>query len=101
MPPARDADELIATLIGVLKPEASVLYLAGRDRKEVIEAALAERFELEVVETYAAEAREAWRPTEARSLASCAAALHYSRRSAELRGGAGEGSRRGSLFPPA
>jgi uroporphyrinogen-III synthase len=83
-PPARDADELVRTLAGALKPEASVLYLAGRDRKDVIEAALAERFELEVAETYAAEARAAWRPAEARSLASCVAALHYSRRSAGL-----------------
>ena len=82
--PAREADELVRTLAGVLKAGASVLYLAGRDRKEVIEAALAERFELEVAETYAAEARAAWRPTEARSLASCVAALHYSRRSAGL-----------------
>ena len=41
-------------------------------------------FELEVVEAYAAEAREAWRPAEARALASCVAALHYSRRSAGL-----------------
>jgi uroporphyrinogen-III synthase len=83
-PPARDADELVRTVAGALKPEASVLYLAGRDRKEVIEAALAERFELEVAETYVAEARAAWRPAKARSLASCLAALHYSRRSAGL-----------------
>jgi uroporphyrinogen-III synthase len=83
-PPAGDADKLVQTLAGVLKPAAKVLYLAGRDRKEVIEVALAERFELEVAETYAAEARAAWRPSEARSLASCAAALHYSRRSAGL-----------------
>src|SRR6202044_1348871 len=83
-PPAREADELVRTLAGVLRAGASVLYLAGRDRKEVIEAALAERFELEVAETYAAEARAAWRPTEARSLAFCVAALHYSRRSAGL-----------------
>ena len=83
-PPAREVGELIATLTVVLKPGTSVLYLAGRDRKEAIEAALAERFELEVVETYAAEAREAWRPSEARALTSCVAALHYSRRSAGL-----------------
>lgn len=83
-PPAREAGELITTLMAMLKPGASVLYLAGRDRKEAIEAALAERFELEVAETYAAEAREAWRPSEARALARCAAALHYSRRSAGL-----------------
>ena len=83
-PPARDADQLIKMLAGALKPEASVLYLAGRDRKEVIEAALPRAFAVQVVEAYAAEAREAWRPAEARALASCVAALHYSRRSAEL-----------------
>src|SRR6202044_2177131 len=33
---------------------------------------------------HAAEARAAWTPAEARSLASCVAALHYSRRSAQL-----------------
>ena len=83
-PPAREARELITTLTAVLKPGASVLYLAGRDRKEAVEAALAEKFELEVAETYAAEAREAWRPSEARALSRCVAALHYSRRSAGL-----------------
>ena len=82
--PAPEVDQLIKTLAGALKPQASVLYLAGRDRKEAVESALAETFELEVVEAYAAEAREAWRPSEARALASCVAALHYSRRSAGL-----------------
>ena len=84
LPPAQDAEGLIRALSGALKPGASVLYLAGRDRKGAIEAALAERFALEIVETYAAEAREAWRPPEAAALASCVAALHYSRRSASL-----------------
>jgi uroporphyrinogen-III synthase len=84
LPPARDADELVRTLAAALKPRASVLYLAGRDRKEVIETALTGAYGVEIVEAYAAEAREAWRPAEARSLASCVAALHYSRRSAEL-----------------
>jgi uroporphyrinogen-III synthase len=83
-PPARDAEELITKLAGALKAAASVLYLAGRDRKEVIEAALTGAFGVEMVEAYAAEARKAWRPAEARSLASCVAALHYSRRSAGL-----------------
>jgi uroporphyrinogen-III synthase len=83
-PPARDADELLTALAGALKPGDSVLYLAGRDRKEAIEAALSEKFEFEVVEAYAAEAREAWAPSEARALAPCVAALHYSRRSAGL-----------------
>jgi|ERR1700722_454660 uroporphyrinogen-III synthase len=84
LPAAADADELVRTLAGALKPEASVLYLAGRDRKEVIEAALSGAFALEVVEAYAAEARAAWGPTEARALAFCVAALHYSYRSADL-----------------
>jgi uroporphyrinogen-III synthase len=75
---------LAETLAAALKPEAHVLYLAGRDRKDLIEAALSDSFDVEIVEAYAAEAREAWRPSEARSLASCVAALHYSRRSAEL-----------------
>ena len=61
-----------------------MLYLAGRERKEAIEAALAGAFVLEIAEAYAAEARAAWRPSEARALASCVAALHYSRRSAAL-----------------
>jgi uroporphyrinogen-III synthase len=82
--PAPDAVGLIAALNAALKPGASVLYLAGRDRKGAVEAALANAFALEVVEAYAAEAREAWRPAEARALLSCVAALHYSRRSAGL-----------------
>src|SRR5271170_5195693 len=48
-PPARDADELARTLASALKPGASVLYLAGRDRKEVIEAALTGAFGVEIV----------------------------------------------------
>ncbi len=83
-PPAPDASKLTETLLGAFKPGASVLYLAGRDRKETIEAVLKSAFALEVVEAYAAEARKAWRPAEARTLASCVAALHYSRRSASL-----------------
>ncbi len=43
-PPAPDAAKLTETLNRSLKPGASVLYLAGRDRKETIEAALAQRF---------------------------------------------------------
>jgi uroporphyrinogen-III synthase len=84
LPPALDAEELIKTLSGALKPEASVLYLTGRDRKGAIEAALNGRFSLEVIEAYAAEARAAWLPREAAALASCVAALHYSRRSVSL-----------------
>ncbi len=82
--PAPDAEQLIKALAAALKPGANVLYLAGRDRKEAIEAALMGPFALEVVEAYGAEAREAWRPREAAALKSCDAALHYSRRSASL-----------------
>jgi uroporphyrinogen-III synthase len=65
---------------------------AGRERalprrarpEGTIEAALESDFALEIVEAYAAEAREAWSPAETRALASCVAALHYSRRSAGL-----------------
>jgi uroporphyrinogen-III synthase len=85
--PAPDAAKLIETLNGALRPGASVLYLAGRDRKGTIEAALESAFALEIVEAYAAEAREAWSPAETRALASCVAALHYSRRSAGLAAG--------------
>ena len=81
-PPAPDAARLTETLRGELRPGASVLYLAGRDRERTIEAALESAFALETVEIYVAEAREAWSPEEARALAPCDAALHYSRRSA-------------------
>jgi uroporphyrinogen-III synthase len=84
LPPAPDAEELIKALVSALKPEASVLYLAGRDRKGDIEAALTGVFALEVIGAYAAKARDAWRPREAAALGSCIAALHYSRRSASL-----------------
>ncbi len=78
------AAQLVETLKNRLRPGARVLYLAGRDRKSLVEADLREGFALEVIETYAAEARASWRPAEARALSSCVAALHYSRRSAEL-----------------
>ena len=83
-PPAPHAAELIERLTSALWSNASVLYLAGRDRKGAIEAALSGIFSLETVEAYVAEARSSWRPREARALASCVAALHYSRRSAAL-----------------
>ena len=49
-PPAPHAVQLIERLTGALRVNASVLYLAGRDRKGAIEAALSEKFALEVVE---------------------------------------------------
>ena len=82
-PPARDAARMVEILRRDLPRGASVLYLAGRDRKPTLEASLGE-YALEVVEAYAAEARLSWRAPEIRALASCDAALHYSRRSAGL-----------------
>jgi uroporphyrinogen-III synthase len=83
-PPAPDAARLIEALERLTAPGASLLYLAGRDRKGGFEAALGARRALEIVETYAAEARETWSPAEVRALAACTAALHYSARSAAL-----------------
>jgi len=83
-PPAPDAAQLTETLRRELPPAARVLYLAGRDRKPTLEAALLGFCALEVVEAYAAEARGSWRPGEIRALTSCSVALHYSRRSATL-----------------
>jgi uroporphyrinogen-III synthase len=91
-PPASDAAALIGTLKERLRPGDAVLYLAGRERKDAFETALAEVFSLEVVETYAADARAAWRPAEVRALNSCGAALHYSRRSAGLASGLARGA---------
>lgn len=83
-PAAPDASRLVQKVLGRVAPGASVLYLAGRDRRTSVEQALSGVLQLEVVEAYAAEARTSWRTSEAGSLASCAAALHYSRRSAAL-----------------
>ncbi len=82
--PAANVERLIEMLKREIAPGADALYLAGRDRKGTLEAALGAICDLEVVETYAAEARHAWSPDEVRALAECAAALHYSRRSAAL-----------------
>jgi len=84
VPPAPDAARLIEALERLTAPGASLLYLAGRDRKSALEAALGATRALEIVETYSADAREAWGPAEARALAACEAALHYSARSAAL-----------------
>ena len=100
-PPARDADELITTLAGALKPGASVLYLAGRDRKEVIEAALTGAFALRSRRSLCGGGAQGLAP----GRSACSRLLR--RRPAlfaplgRARGGAGEGSRRGGLFPQA
>ena len=71
----------VAALVPAL-PEGRALYLAGRDRKPDLEAALAGR--LAVVVVYEARARAGWDEDEARGVAAASAALHYSERSAEL-----------------
>lgn len=82
---APDVAALIAALRRRLAPHSRVLYLAGRERKSALEAALSEAGHLTTpVEIYAAEARAAWDEDEARAVAGCGAALHYSRRSAAL-----------------
>jgi uroporphyrinogen-III synthase len=82
---APDVAALIAALRRRLAPRSHVLYLAGRERKSALEAALSEAGHLTTpVEVYAAEARAAWSEDEARAVAECGAALHYSRRSAAL-----------------
>lgn len=81
---AADARALTTVLAG-RKPPSRFLYLSARDRKSDIESAVyAVGHRIVTVEVYAAEARAAWSVAEARGFASCAAALHYSRRSAEL-----------------
>lgn len=83
-PPAANIERLLDTLKEVVPSGAAVLYVAGRDRKAALESTLSSALALEVVEVYAAEARERWRPAEIRSLGACTIALHYSGRSAAL-----------------
>jgi uroporphyrinogen-III synthase len=83
--PAADAATLADRAAQSLPPGARLLYLAGRDRKPTLEAALAAAgFFVQAVELYAAEAREAWSAREAQAVAACDGALHYSRRTAAL-----------------
>jgi uroporphyrinogen-III synthase len=76
---AADLDELIPRLRGLA---GRALYLAGRDRRPDLEAALADRVTTLVV--YEARAREGWSAEEARAVANASAALHYSERGATL-----------------
>jgi uroporphyrinogen-III synthase len=79
-----DAAGLADSLVGRLPRPARLLYLAGRERKDDLERTLrAAGHEVVAVEVYVAAAR-AWNATEAAAVAACGAALHYSRRSAEL-----------------
>jgi uroporphyrinogen-III synthase len=83
--PTADAAALARRLARTLPSTARLLYLAGRDRKPTLEAALvAAGFAVQALELYAAEARDAWSAQEARAVAACDGALHYSRRTAAL-----------------
>jgi len=82
---AADAASLARALVAELPREGRVLYFAGADRKPEMETTLIRAgFSVSTVEVYAAKARERWSEEEARGVACCRAALHYSRRSAEI-----------------
>lgn len=80
--------EGLSTLVRLTLPRpARLLYLAGRDRKPTLEASLSGvGVKFEVTETYAAVPVDRWPEAVVESLRRGAvdAALHYSRRSAEL-----------------
>ena len=83
--PAPDVAALAADLFARLSPGAHVLYLAGRDRKSELEAALmAAGATVSAMDVYEAEARASWSRLEIERLRGCDGALHYSRRSAAL-----------------
>lgn len=84
-PAAKDIAALLTTLRSNLPAGSRVLYLAGRDRRPDMERDLAsEGHRVEILEVYAAEAREGWRDHEAAAVAACSAFLHYSERSSAL-----------------
>jgi uroporphyrinogen-III synthase len=80
-----DASMLAATLAAELPAASRLLYLTARHRKGELESILgAAGHRLVAAEVYVAQARGAWSAAEGRAFAACGAALHYSRRSAEL-----------------
>ena len=82
---AADAAHLVGILVS--RPMSRWLYLAGRERKPHLEAALAAAgHEVETVETYAAQAMTVLAAAALSAIASgkLDAVLHYSRRSAEI-----------------
>lgn len=84
---AGDAEALLPLIALTLPRPGPLLYLAGRDRKPGLEAALAKAgYKVEVVEAYAAEPAAAWPEAAIDALRARAvdATLHYSRRSANL-----------------
>lgn len=94
-----DARALAAMAQSRLSPGSRLLYLAARDRKPGLEANLARAgHSVVVVEVYAARARGRWSPAESEGFSTCAAALHYSRRSAILAAQLAEGAAQGEHF---
>ncbi len=82
---AADAASLAPMFVPRWPGGARLLYLTARDRKGELEAAFAAAgFEVFAAEIYRAEALAGWSDEEAQAVAQCAAALHYSRRSAAL-----------------
>jgi uroporphyrinogen-III synthase len=84
---AGDASALAPLIHARHEPPARFLYLAGRDRQNELEIGLrAAGHDVTVVETYEARAATALAPVALDALAKgeIAAALHYSRRSAEI-----------------
>lgn len=82
---APDAASLARLLVSRLRPGARLLYLAGLDRKKEFEAELrAAGIEVTTVEVYVARERLEWLESEVDAVKKVVAALHYSRRSAEL-----------------
>ena len=84
---AGDASGLADLLRLTLPRPAQLLYLAGRDRKPLLEDELTRAgYAVAVAEVYAAEPAEAWPEVAVMALRAGAvdAALHFSRRSADL-----------------
>ena len=89
---AKDAAALADMLRPRLTPASRILYLAGRGRKSDLESALAaDGHRLTPIEVYVAEARRAWSFGEARGVANCDAALHYSNSERRARAAARRG----------
>jgi uroporphyrinogen-III synthase len=82
---APDGSSLVPILLERLSSQTRLLYLAGQFRKtEIEDAVLATGAKLALVEVYRAEAAAGWSEAEADAIRGCAAALHYSPRSAVL-----------------
>jgi uroporphyrinogen-III synthase len=84
---AGDASALLPLIRARHEPPAPFLYLAGRDRQNELETGLrAAGYDVTIVETYEARVATALAPAALDALAKgeIAAALHYSKRSADI-----------------